>query len=198
MAEQVYSVTVSYTLGGQFCQNVFKYAFDDAGFADTATAALALLNRFQADKVPKILSILSNQVTMNSLKGRGLTGGGGFEAVTFLPAGTVGTRSGQVQVSGVGPVTLWGTAANAKCRGKTFWPGVNNTDCIDGTFTSAFVTAHATAMGLFITDMILTGGGGPTAKFIIRQTKPVVTNQPVAWAQLVRIPGTLRKRQRPA
>lgn len=198
MAEHVYALTVTYNNAGQFAQNVFKYQFDDVGYTDTASAALALCNAFISAKIPKIQAVIPTHVTIVSVKARSIEGGGGFEAVVLAAPGLVGLRTGNQQNSAVGPVALWGPANNAKARGKTFFPGVTDTDLVDGTFTAAFDTAFFTQMGLFLADMILVGGGAPTAVFGIRQRKPTVSFLPATYVRLVRIPGTLRKRQRPA
>jgi len=197
MAQVTYALTITWNNDGQFAQSVFKYQFDDIGFSDASTAALALITAFQTNKLAHVLALCPTSVLALSIKARAIDSVGGFEAVTVLPGGSAGTRIGSQQVSGVCPVVVFFPSGNAKARGKWFIPGVTDGDLIDGFFQSSFNTACNTHLNAFITDMVLVGGGAPTAKFIIRQTKPTVSALSVQYWMLNPVPGTLRKRQRP-
>jgi hypothetical protein len=198
MPARVYSLTTTYNNAGEFSQTVHKFQFDDSGYTDTASAANALITAYISNKLPHVKNILPTHVQVLSFKSRAIEGGGGFEAVQLATGVVTGVRTGNQQNSAVGPVALWGPANNAKARGKTFWPGVSDTDCVDGIFTSTYEAVFATEMTAFLADMVLAGGAAPTAVFGIYQRKPVISFLPAVYAHLVQIPGTLRKRQRPA
>jgi len=133
-----------------------------------------------------------------SIKARAIDTTGGFESLLNIPGGTPGARPGTTQVSGVCPVIIWYPYTNAKARGKTFLPCVTNTDLIDGIYQAAYRTAIVSFVNNFLPDMVLAGGGTPTAKFVVRQTKPTLSYLPVQYGTMSSVPGTLRKRQRPA
>jgi len=197
MSQQCYSLTITWNNDGQFAQTVLKYQFDDAGYSDSSTAGQALITAFKANKQTGILSVLPTKVSLLSYKARAIDTFGGFEAVSVAAAGTSGARAGVQQCSAVNPVIIWYPFNNSKTRGKTFLPAVTDSDCMDGHFQGAFRTAVGTFITNFLPDMVLAGGGTPTAKFVIRQRLPTLSYLPVQYGALSDTVGTLRKRQRP-
>lgn len=198
MAIHLYSLTASYNCGGQFCQNVLHYQFDDAGFTDTAAAALSLINAFDAANTAKLKLILPTVTQILSYRARGITMPGGFEAIKLLGA-QFGARTGALQVAAVSPVMVLFPTGNAKPRGRVFLPGVTNTDLVDGEFTNTFRGVITTNQVMFINTINLVGGGSPVATPVIasRKTTPP-SAYAIEYAMLSDLPGTQRRRQRPA
>lgn len=197
MANQVYSLVLSYTAGGQFAQNVLHWQFDDAGFGTRKEAAEALQIAWNASRKSVLMGILPNVVTLNSLKGRCVSAVGGFEAFSPMTSGNVGTRSGAISVTGVSPVIIHYPTNIAFGRGRTFLPGVRETDVDGGVYTSTYRGDVETALATLFDNLTLTGGGGPTAIFGIWKTPGNVFHT-VAKVILSENVGTQRRRMRPA
>lgn len=199
MANHTYSLVISYAPGLQFAQNVLHYQFDDSSYSDTASAALALCNSFDAANTTALRSILSTHVTLLSYKARALTAPGGFEAVKLLAGPPVGTRAGNLSTTAVSPVVVLFPTANAKPRGRVFLPGVSDSDLLDGDFSSGYRTAFNAARHIFSDVIVLAGGATPSATPVIysRKTTPG-SSYSVEYPRLSEMAGTQRRRQRPA
>jgi len=198
VSNQVYSLALSYVSGGQFAQNIIHYQFDDSGFSDSAAAAVALANAFDAANTTHLKNMLPTADVITSYKGRCITRPGGFEGIKL--AGSVfGTRTGNLSVTAPSPVIVLFPTGNAKPRGRVFLPGITDTDLVDGEFTTNFRTAVTTHAVMFVNTLTLTGGGSPVATPVIASRKTVpVTPYTVEYAFLSDMVGTIRRRQRPA
>jgi len=199
MAQQTYSLIASYTAGGQFAQNVWHWQFDDAGFTTTKAAAQALQSAFVTlGHKAALLSILPTDVTINSLKGGRVSSPGGFDAFSPLAAvAHTGTRPGTMSASGIAPVLIHYPINLSLGRGRTFLPGVSELDVDDGLFVGTFRGAVQSALSTLFQNMVLTGGGGPTAVFgYFRRPQKVFVALPntVLSENL----GQMKKRMRPA
>jgi hypothetical protein len=198
MATHVYELTLSYNNSGQFSQNILHYQFDDAGFASTYLAANALISAWNTGQRINLQTVLPAGTKILSIKSRRVTGGGGFEAIELGISTWVGARTGNASVSAVSPVIIhYPATTNNRNRGKTYWPGVADADLIDGKYSTAYQTAVATACGLVFDDLVLTGGGAPTAAFGIYNQKTGIFTV-ASIHRLSPVVGTLRRRQRPA
>ena len=199
MATHTYQLTVSYRCAGQFAQNILHYAFDDAGFADTQAAALALATAFDAANTTPLRGMLCVDVSILSYKARSLSGVGGFEAILLLAGPPTGTRAGNVAVSAVSPVIVLFPVGNAPQRGRVFLPGVSESDLFDGDFSTGYRTAVAARRHIYVDTLNLVGGGAPVATPVVYSRKPLpATSRTVEYARLSDMAGTLRRRQRPA
>jgi len=198
MAQHTYSLIPSYHVGGQFAQNILHYQFDDSGFTDTASAALALCNAFDTGNTAHLRALTLTTTQILSYKARALTAPGGFEAVKILGA-IFGTRAGNIGASAVSPVIVLFPMGNAAPRGRVFLPGVSDTDLVDGEYTSNFRTNVTNHRIMFTQTLTLTGGGSPVATPVIysRKTTPG-SSYTVEYARLSDMPGTQRRRMRPA
>lgn len=196
MSTQVYSLTLNGLVGPQFYSNVLHYQFDDAGFSTRALAAAALIDAWDTANRATFRTMIPTSCSIRSLKSRCVSAPGGFEAFKGLTGVTAGSRGGNLTASGVAPFITKFVANFAGQIGKTFLPGVTDSDMIDGIWQSGFITAVAAGKHIFTDTLVLTGGGGPTAT-------PVVWNRllhvarPIIAAQLQAYPGTQRRRQLP-
>ncbi len=198
MANQIYTLNLNWNSAGQFCSTVLHYVFDDAGYASTASAAQALINRWIAVSQTSWLAMLPDQVTLLSAKSRKATGVGGFEAVTLFSTGNVGTRAGGISASGLNPVLVHYPLDRQSGRGKTFLPGVRELDASAGVFTAAFETAIAGAIPTAFASLVLAGGGTPTADFVVKSVNAGAGYWLVSETQLSDLLGQQRRRQRPS
>ena len=199
MATHTYRLIASYTFAGQFGQNILHYQFDDASYADTQSAALALCNAFDSANTAHLQALLCTHVTINSYKSRGLNISGGFEAVKLLGGPPQGTRAGVLSNAAVGPCVVLLPTGNAKQRGRVFLPGLSDGDLIDGDITAGYRTAFNTHKVMFTQTLTLSGGGAPTATPVVYSRLPLPsTSRIVEYAILSNLPATLFRRQRPA
>lgn len=196
MASQVYSISLNYNSGGQFAANIFHYQFDDAGFTTTAQAAAALLTAWTTANFANLRAILPTAVTILSSKGRRVTNSGGFEGSDVYSSSNTGTRTGTMKAAGIGPVIIWYGIGNSKLRGRTFVPGVTDTDCMDGILQSGIRTALNTFEGTMLAPIVLSGGGAPTATFgLFSRASSIFT--PISQAMTSDMVGQVRRRQLP-
>ncbi len=198
MASHLYSLTLNSNSAGQFCSNVLHYVFDDSGYTTSAGAALALINRWIAVAETSWKSMLPDQVVLQSIHARKAEGTGGFEAVVLVSSGGAGTRSGGISASGLNPVLIHYPLDHRRGRGKTFLPGCREADLSAGVFTDSFTSAVAAAVPTVFADLVLVGGGAPTAEFVVKEA----SGSPGWWAVSTTILsdmlGQQRRRQRPA
>jgi len=197
MAQNTYSLILSYTSGGQFAQNVTHWQFDDAGFTTTKSAAEALQAAFVSlGRVTSLMTILPATVTLHSLRGSCVSSPGGFEAFSPVSAGNVGIRGATMSVSGLSPVLVSYPINLSLGRGRFFLPGVAEADVDDGIFTSGFRGAVQSALSNLFDNMVLTGGGAPTAVFgYFRRPQKVFVALPNTI--LSENLGTMKRRMRP-
>jgi hypothetical protein len=198
MAQNTYSLIASYTCGGQFAQNVWHWQFDDALFTTTKSAAEALQIAFGAlGHITALRQILDHKVTINSLRGSCVSSPGGFEAFTPVSGANAGLRGGDLSVSGLAPVLVHYPINLSLGRGRTFLPGISEDDVDDGIFSAGFRGAVATALATLFQNMVLTGGGGPTAIFGYWRAKQKVFVA-LPNTELSENLGTMKRRMRPA
>jgi hypothetical protein len=198
MSNHTYTLQPSYTSGGQFCQNVLHYEFDDAGYTDTNAAALALINAFDTANTTHLKNLCTVHTDILSYRSRGVTMPGGFEAIKLL-SGVSGLRTGNLGATAVSPVAVLFPSGNAKPRGRVFLPGVTDLDLIDGEYTSVFRSNFTTHAVMFVNTLTLAGGGTPVATPVLysRKTTPG-SSYTVEYVRLSDMAGTQRRRQRPA
>jgi len=197
MATHTYQLSINYAAQNQFASNILHYGFDDGGFASSAAAALALCNAWDTANRTLLKNILPTTTTIVSLKARALNMVGGFEGFLSMPASQTGARTGNVAATGVSPLVILVPTVEPSGKGKSFLPGVTDTDLVDGEYQSGFVTAFNTNNHLYTDTLVLTGGGAPTATPGIYSRKTLTLNF-IKAVELSMVFGTQRRRQRPA
>ncbi len=197
MSLQTYRLINAWDIQGQFAQNIVHYYFEDSGYNSTFAAADALITQWEAHSKAAWLALIPSAVRLLSVKARRVSAAGGFDAVHVQAGGTVGTRTGALQVAGVGPCIISYQIGNGKKRGRTFLPGVTETDCIEGVLQSGWLSAFNSNVTAFHQDLTLVGGGAPTAKFVIYT--PTGHSSVLISGMLPSVTvGTQRRRQLPA
>jgi len=198
MANQTYRLTISYSTGGQFAQNVLHYQFDDALYATTVQAGAALNNAFNTHCTGALKDALSVHTQILSFKSRRITAAGGFEAIRLGAIGDVGNRAGDLSASGLAPMIRFITNAVPPISGRIFLPGISDDDVTDGFIIAALFTDLTSLANALDDTLTLTGGGGPTATPVVRSTSPVRISTPIHIAVPSPYLQTQRRRQRPA
>jgi len=197
MAQNTYSLIISYDCAGQFAQNVTHWQFDDAGFSTTKSAAEALQAAWvTAGRNTSLKNILSSSVTIVSLKGSCVSSPGGFDAFTPISPPVAGIRGAGLSVTGLAPVLVSYPINLSLARGRFFLPGIAEADIDDGIFTTGFRGAVTSALANLFDNLTLTGGGGPTAIFgYFRRPQKVFVALPNTI--LSENLGTMKRRMRP-
>lgn len=198
MATQIYTLDLNWNSAGQFCSNILHYVFDDAGYATTAQAGQALINRWDAVSRTSWLAMLPTAVTLLSIKSRKAMGVGGFEAVKLYSTGNVGTRTGGISASGLAPILVHYPIDRRLGRGKTFLPGLSENDASAGVFSAAFEAAVGGAVPVAFANLTLVGGGAPTATFVVKQRSGSPGYWNISQTYLSDLLGQQRRRQRPS
>jgi len=198
MAVHTYQLIISGTIAGQFCQNIFHYKMDDAGYANALIAAQGLLNGWLADDKPADwLQFCPANYIIRSFKARRVSGGTGPEWVDLSFAGENGERSGDAQVSSTGPVIIWVIEGNFRRKGRTFVPGISITDADGGEITAAALDDFNTAADSFLGEFPADGGGTPDVTFVVAQSDNLATTFEIIDAQISKEIGVQRRRQLP-
>lgn len=197
MATHVYQMSINYNVGGQFASNILHFSFDDAGFSTTAAAAKGLCQGWDAANRTALRNMLSSHVTILSYRARALQVPGGFEGQLLLAAANTGNRAGNLMAAAVGPCSILYPTGQDKRRGRVFWPGVSDTDCVDGIFTAAYAGVVQTSMNAIITVFAAVGGGAPTVQPVIWSRRSLVALN-IGASQLSPMVAQVRRRQLPA
>lgn len=197
MSTHIYQLIPSFNCGGQFAQSIFHYQFDDAGFANTKSAASALITAFDTAKRTNLRGCLPSDTTLISYRARQIRAVGGFNAYLPVSATNAGTRTGSQSASALNPVVVHYPLTPSHGRGKWFIPGVSETDIEDGKYTDAYSSAIETILSTLFDDVTLVGGGGPTAQFGWYAASANAFRVPVI-SILSQNLGIQRRRMRPA
>jgi len=196
MATHAYQMAINYNVGGQFATNVLHFTFDDGGFTTTAAAARGMMQGWNTANFTRLRNILPTDVTILSYRGRAINQPGGFEAFVPIAVANTGLRAGIMQASGVGPVSILFPIGNGKQRGRIFWPGITDTDCVDGIITNALKGVLNTSLSGMITPFAATGGGAPTVQPVIF-SRSLNASFNIFAAQTSAMVGQMRRRQLP-
>ena len=196
MAQQTYSLVVAYNVAGQFAQNVFHWQFDDAGFSSTFAAAEALANAWATANLSPLGLMLPVDTAILSVKTRRVSSPGGFEALNLFAAGTHGARTGNLMVAACGICLVFYQSLNGKLRGRCFLPGVTDSDVSQGQIGAGLAAVIAAQAGSLISNLVLVGGGAPTANFVI-YSRASKTGHLCGGVQASMLIATQRRRQVP-
>jgi len=144
MATEVYAITVSGNLGGQFVQNVMHVGLDAttsrSAFANADDIIRTLIDTYDFQNV--WLSILPVSYRWLSLRCRRVDPVHGATSIILAPtgSGSLGARSGEVSSQAIAPVVDLFNSVAANRIGKIFVPGISETDISLAVYTGAYTT----------------------------------------------------------
>jgi len=141
--DNLFEVTLSGTLNGQFVQNVLHVALAPfAGSADPFLYAAALALSVTDEYVPAYLSCLPETYNLSSVRTRGVTPSPSATATNLIAIGDgLGARAGECSTYVSGPLLIFPTTLTRQVIGKIFLPGVSEEDISYGVLDSVLVTA---------------------------------------------------------
>jgi hypothetical protein len=153
MALETYELVVSGTLAGQFVQNIFHVNVNNVADDHPYTKALQVLNTLNGIGLffAQWCNITPTSYLITSARCRRILSGGGPTAI--LLSGSLidssGNRTGNISSAQVNPVLVWITDPRPDKTGRTFVPGISETD-IDA---MVYIAAWITAVNIFITQI---------------------------------------------
>lgn len=145
MAVESYELVVSGTLAGQFVQNIFHVNVNNTTDLNPYLMAETILDAMDvtAGFVERWLDCLPESYVITSLRARKILATGGPTAIRLAGAltATTGTRTGAISSAQVNPVVVWITNIRPNKPGRTFMPGVSESDIDAMVYSSGLLTA---------------------------------------------------------
>lgn len=189
-----YSLAIAmHDLGGNFLENVLMYQLTEAGAGDPFKYADALITEWRLSNEASFLDLLGNDVTVDYMSSKRVTGTGGPSATQIVvDTGTGVDTSG---AAGLCADVQWQNLGINNRPGHTFIGCFPHSEYASGFFTSAYQTKVATWVGIMLAPLTLAGGFG-TATFGILQRKGKVFNVAKS-GKLLPKPTMLNKRSLP-
>jgi len=198
MAVHTYQLVISGRCAGQFCQNVFHYEFDDAGYANSLAAAKGLIDGFIAgNRDDLFLDMLPAQYVILSLKARAVSGGIGPEWIDQSMSGNTGTRGSGIVASSDGPVLIWYQEDGPRKNGRTFLAGIYNGDVEGGEINAAALSAILAKANSFRGTFNTVGGGTPATTMVVQNTSNPAAPYTIVDVNISKHLGQQRRRQVP-
>jgi len=199
MPQETYESVLSGVLSGQFVQTVNHWNVDNAGAVDPYSMALDLAESLSGASgwIDALMSVCPAGYTATSVRVRRVSAGGGNTAIVLGPAFTdsVGDRTGAIQTFNANPCVVWLTTHLPNRPGKTFIPGLSETDADAGTYASGFVTAIDAFITASIAVFNTLGAGDPYQMAIFRRATGQVSD--VTAGRLSPMIGTQGRRRQP-
>jgi hypothetical protein len=199
MGVETYEVIISGGTGTQFVQNILHCNLDNTAATDPFVVANALLTKIAATGgfIQKWCDCLPDDYTITSVRARRVTPTGGPTQI-FLNANlpyTQGTRGSSSGVTSNCPLIIWLTTLRPSKTGRTFLPGVGESDVSENQLVAGLLAAIGTAATIWRDGFTLTSPAYVCQGSILRRAlggADDITNFRVSP-----IIGSQRRRQRP-
>lgn len=197
MAAHTYQMAINYNVAGQFASNILHFLFDDGGYTTTAAAATGLCAGWDNANRTRLRNMLSQHVSILSYRARAINVPGGFEGGLLLSSANTGNRTGNLMAAGCGPVSILFPIGNGTQRGRIFWPGITDSDGVDGQVQAGLKSAITTSMSGIITAFPSVGGGTVSIQPVI-YSRRLLQSFTIFASQISLMIGQTRRRQLPA
>jgi len=196
MATEAYELVISGTLAGQFVQNVFHVNVNNVGSTNPYTEAKDILSTLEntLDFWTFWTNILPGDYKTTSARCRKVISSGGPTAIMLASemAEATGQRSGSIQAAQVNPVIVWLTTQRPNHPGRTFLPGLSETDCDDMVIVSGLIAAFEAFIDLIVTPFTLDGTSDPSSFGIYRRA--LAASDDIMAGRVSPLIGTQRRR----
>jgi hypothetical protein len=167
----VYTAEILGVIAGQPCASVLHFQAAEDSVEDPVEVATELIAAIHGGIVAgtylkEYLDMVPENYTLKGIRARRINNTGGPNVA--MPANNeAGNRTGNADVSGVGPVILWHCLSDGEkwVTGKLFVPGVSVDDVAENVFSDTLLAATGTFGALFDTP-IGAGPHGPYAQVI--------------------------------
>lgn len=196
----VYSVEVLGVIAGQPCASVFHFEAAEETVPNPIEVGAELLAAFHGGIIAgtyvlEYLKCVPENYFLKGLRARRISAGGGPN-VSMPADNQQGQRTGNADVSGVGPVGLYHAqdSGDKWVTGKWFVPGVSIDDVEENVFDDA-LTSQISIFNNLYTDPIGAGPHGPYTQVIWSPTNSVAL-EIIAETVSLKV-GTQRRRYVP-
>jgi hypothetical protein len=156
MAVEHYECVFSGTLAGQFVQTVLNVKATIAVPVNAFATALLIAQDIAANGIQSsFAACLPVDYLFTSLRVKKIDGSGGPTAIVLVSDFTdpAGVRAGSISSAQVNPLIIWIGTTTPDKTGRTFIPGVSETDIDDMILVAGLITAYQA----FIADWIAGG-----------------------------------------
>lgn len=147
---------------GNFFQNVFHYELSEAGTGLEYDYAADLIDAWDTGVGGDFAGMLGNDVTIDFISAKRITGIGGVSATTIVGSGGLGPNNSLC--SAFAADIAWYTAAASNRPGHTFMGGVYAGAIINGQWDAAYINLANAFIASMLTQLTLAHGRG-TADF---------------------------------
>jgi hypothetical protein len=199
MANEAYELTLSGILAGQFVQNVLHVNVNNVSVINPYTEAEDILGSL--DSVIDFFTVWCNALPadyrITSARCRRVLADGGPTAIMLAGsmATSVGARTGSIQAAQVNPVLVWLTTLRPNLPGKTFMPGLSETDCDDMVYTLGLTQKFDLLIAAIVAGFTLAGSGDAASFGIFRRV--LGASDDIMAGRISPLVGTQRRRLRP-
>lgn len=199
MAAESYELVISGTLAGQFVQTVQHVNVNNVGAENPYVKALELLNTLNTtvSYFTQWCDVLPTSYTITSVRCRRILSAGGPTAILLGSSlgDSTGDRTGNISATQLNPVIVWITDPRAPKPGKTFLPGISETDIDAMVYTSGWITAVNTWIDTVTTDFVLDDSSDPASFSIYRRALAAADS--IEHGRISPVVGTQRRRLHP-
>lgn len=199
MAAETYECILSGTLAGQFVQNILHAGVDNTASTDPFTVAGALLTEFNSVSklIPKWLDCLPDPYTLTSVRVRRILPTGGPTNILLQGSisGSIGTRTGNTSVVSNAPLLIWLSSLRPSKTGRTFLPGVSESDVDNNVLDGGLVAAMESLGAYWSAGGTLASPSYNWDGQIYRRA--VAAGDAISHYRVSPIIGNQRRRQRP-
>lgn len=199
MAAETYELVISGTLAGQFVQSVLHVNVNNVGSEHPYTKALEVLATLvdTPDFFQAWCDALPTAYTITSARCRRILSAGGPTAIMLgsTLSDSTGNRTGNISSAQLNPVLVWITDPRADKPGKTFLPGISETDIDAMVYTSGWIGAADALIALITTPFTLINSSDPANFAIFRRALGAADS--VDFGRISPVVGTQRRRLHP-
>lgn len=199
MAAETYELVISGTLAGQFVQTIFHVTTDDGMASGPFLIAKAILAAVGDDDglIEAWCDCLPVSYSVTSARCRRILPTGGPTDILLSDLMTVATgqRSGNISSAQVNPVVIWITTPRPNKPGRTFLPGVSETDIDAMVYASGLINAIGDLISFVTTGF--TAGSSPTQVDFVIFRRSIPNADDITAGRLSPVVGTQRRRLHP-
>jgi len=199
MALELFEVTMSGNLGGQFVQNINHWVLNNSSATGAYESAVDLLNGLNetAKFIEGFMECCPAEFTLTSVRCRRIGPTGGPTAI-LLQAQLVqdtGQRAGTISVSSSAPLLLLLTTNRPNRLGRMFLPGLSETDVANNVLAAGLVS-QMDALGVLFRVGDVTPVSGDSYNGVVYR-RALAVGDSLTATRVSQTVGTQRRRQKP-
>jgi len=199
MAAETYELLISGTLAGQFVQSVFHINVNNVGDEHPYEEAGDILNTLSATTnfFNVWTGVLPTIYTITSARCKKILATGGPTNILLGVelSDSVGQRSGHISSAQLNPVLVWITDPRPDKPGRTFLPGISETDIDEMVYTGPWIAAAGNLISNITQPFTLDGSSDPANFSVYRRALNAADS--IDFGRISPVIGTQRRRLHP-